>query len=114
MSVRQLLPTRRGHTVLTIEFAGQKYHVGYGQEIVGKVVQPRVVEVFADAKRTGSDSQAQLADSCIAISLLLQHGLTMKQIAEAFGESRSEGMASGPPSSILGCIARAGVALEIA
>ena len=72
MSLRRLLPTRRAHTVLTLEFAGQRFHVGFGQEIVGGVVQPAIVEVFADAKRTGSDAQAQLTDSCIAISLLLR------------------------------------------
>lgn len=62
--------------------------------------------------KSGTDMAAILSDSCIAISLLLQHGMSISEIAHAFGEDRPEGAAHGPPSSVLGSIARAGVALE--
>lgn len=72
----------------------------------------RVLEVFCSSPKSGSDSQATVNDACIAISLLLQHGMTMEQLAAAFGENRNEGEKSGPPSSVLGAIARAGAAID--
>ncbi len=116
MSVRRLLPARRVHTVITLEWAGTKYHVGFGQEgdsKTGVIDRPDVLEVFADGKRTGSDQQAQLSDACIAISLLLQHGVTVEQLAAAFGEVRNEGEETGHPASVLGAIVRAARELEM-
>ena len=64
------------------------------------------------SNKDGSDLDAFLSDSCIAISLLLQHGERMETLARAFGENRLEGAETGPPSSALGSIARAGAALD--
>ena len=69
-------------------------------------------EVFADGRRTGSDAQAMLSDACIAVSLLLQRGMTIGEVAASFGELRAEGQANGSPASLLGRIAIAGAALE--
>lgn len=112
-NVRYVLPTRRAHTVATIEHAGVKYHVGFGQECdrEGVITNPRVLEVFADSRRTGSDQEAILHDACIAMSLLIQYGCPFGMQAAAYGEIRNEGEESGPPASILGAIAR--MALEI-
>lgn len=77
-------------------------------------------EVFCTASydnpkmKTGSDEQAFINDSCIAISLLLQHGVHAAALARAFGEDRpmSQPNDQGPPSSPLGAIAREAVRLE--
>lgn len=69
-------------------------------------------EVFMRAAKEGSDLDAFLSDSCIAISLLLQHGETLEAPSKAFGENRVEGAESDPPSSALGSIVRAGALLD--
>lgn len=71
-----------------------------------------VRECFCHSAKTGSDIAAILSDSCIAISLLLQRGYSLADLAHSFGENRAEGEAHGPPSSPLGSIVRAGIALE--
>ena len=113
-AIRTTIPTRRGHTVIVLHHEGQKFHIGFGQVLNahGRIAAPAVVEVFADTKQTGSGQQAMLSDGCIAISLLIQYGVPIAQIAEAFGEIRNEGEDRGRPASILGVIARVGAALE--
>lgn len=101
------LPNKRLHIVERIDHAGVHYHVGYGFDSDGCVR-----EVFADARKTGSDTQATLSDACIMLSLLLQHGMSIADIAAALGENRAEGASSGDCASVLGIISRAGVALE--
>lgn len=114
MMTRRILPGRRAHTVVSLEHAGHRYHIGFGQECNerGEIVSPEVLEVFADARRTGSDHEALLHDACIAISLLIQYGCSCSVQAQAYGELRNEGEKTGPPASILGCITRMAVDLE--
>lgn len=71
-----------------------------------------VREVFMRAQKEGSDMDALLSDSCIAISILLQHGETCESLCGHFGENRPEGEASGPASSPLGAIVRVGADLD--
>jgi hypothetical protein len=114
MSVRRVLPTRRGHTVIALAHAGRKYHIGFGQECdkAGVVIKPEVLEFFADARHTGTDFEAFLHDACIAMSLLVQHGCSSEMQVAAYGEHRNEGQERGAASSIMGVIARMGVEIE--
>ena len=104
---RLTLPSRRAGTRIKIEHAGHKYHVTINSH------EGKVAEVFCNSPKVGSGSQAWINDCCIILSLLLQHGMTIGDIAKSLGENRDEGKASGPPSSPLGAIARAGTALEL-
>lgn len=77
----------------------------------------RVVECFVSHDDTiilksGSLLRAILEDGCIAISLLLQHGMTMEAVARRLGENRPEGTSEGPPSSPLGAIACTGADID--
>ncbi len=107
------LPNRRVNVTVpvTFIFGGNEntWDVAFG------TVDGVVRECFCSASETnkaGSDLQALLADACISISLLLQRKETIRSVAKAFGENRGEGQASGPPASLLGAVARAGVAVE--
>jgi len=46
------------------------------------------------------------------VSLLLQHGTTVADLARTLGESRQEGEQQGPPSSIIGAIVRRAIEVE--
>lgn len=86
-----------------------KLHVTYG------LAGGRWCEVFCAPHKdlkVGTDVAANATDSCIAISMLLQLGMTFAKLAASFGEDRPEGASSGPPSSWLGAIARQGAELE--
>jgi hypothetical protein len=84
-----------------------KMQVTFGLDQLG-----HVKEVFGRASKTGTDLQGLISDGCIAVSLLLQHGMSIEEVAVALGENRPEGEKSGPPASPLGAIARAGVEVE--
>lgn len=69
-------------------------------------------EFFCTPSKTGTDIQALINDGALAMSILLQHGVSISELADTLGENRGEGEKSGPPSSAFGAIARAGVAVE--
>jgi hypothetical protein len=72
----------------------------------------RLKEVFcASFKRDGS-MVALANDACILLSRLLQHGDTIEVIVDSLGENRAEGETSGPPSSLIGAIARVAVSVQ--
>lgn len=111
---RDKLPHRRFGVRTPIEFID-----GSGQNFIYNVtfnLGPafRVTECFLSHDRdsrilkSGTLLRAILEDGCKLISLSLQHGMSMAAIVNSLGESRPEGQKSGPPSSPLGAIARAG------
>jgi hypothetical protein len=111
---RTVLPHRRVSTTMFVKHVGNdgnehEFLVTFG---FGREAPLKVREVFCGSPKVGSDMQAFINDSCIAISLLLQHGMTMSELASAFGENRPEGSSSGPPSSPLGSIAKKAVEIE--
>lgn len=107
--IRQVLPARRQSTTLCVPHGQTTLHVTYG------FANGRWMEVFCSPSidlKVGTDVAANATDSCIAISMLLQLGVTLAKLAASFGEDRPEGSADGPPSSWLGAIARQGAELE--
>ena len=105
--MRTVLPNRRPGCTTEIIHEGHSYIVTFGFDKVG-----RVREVFLRQNKTGSDIDSMMSDACIAISLLLQHGMDIHGLVAAFGENRDEGANEGPPASPLGAIARAGAEIE--
>lgn len=109
MNGRAILANRREGFVIPVAHSGQQCDVTYNFDLS----YTRVRECFCTtASKDGTAFQALIVDGCIAISLLLQHGMGLQAIARAFGEDRKEGEKTGLPSSALGAIARAGIDLE--
>ena len=75
---RQRLPDRRPAITRTINWAGKEYSVSIGYWIDG-----RPGEIFMDGPKTGSDMRAILADTCVVISLALQHGIEPAALAHS-------------------------------
>lgn len=107
--MREKLPARRPAVTRTIEHRGQSYDVTFG--LASTCEGWRVREAFL-SNHKGGDAHAMVNDACIAISMLLQHGVGAAELAHAFGEDRAEGEKSGPPSSPLGAVARMAVKLD--
>lgn len=59
----------------------------------------RPYECFCDGVKIGSDIAAMIADACIAISILLQFGLTPEHLKERFSRH-----SDGAPASIQGVL----------
>ena len=99
------LPSRRDNCTVVVPHPRMVFTATFGFH------DGRDAEVFCDSPRAGSDSQAVVRDASILMSLLLQHGATMHEVAAALAMDRPEGAKSGPPSSPLGAIARIGAEL---
>lgn len=69
-------------------------------------------EAFCAGFRADTSLCALANDACILLSRLLQHGERIEDLASALIEDRPEGAPSGPPASIIGAIARAGVEIQ--
>lgn len=104
---RTPLKNRRHGITSRVSHGGHDFDVTFGFDECGVIR-----EVFMRSVKEGTDLSAFLSDSCIAISLLLQHGESMESLAKAFGENRLEGEIEGPASSALGTIAREGARLD--
>lgn len=102
---RTRLPNRRPSIAATIDWQGKTWLLGTGFDRGGKVR-----EVFLNGPKIGSDAEALLADACVVISLLLQHGLAAPELARHLGR---EGIEPGAPAaSPLGHIAEEIAKLE--
>ena len=111
---RTRLPNRRRSIRETVrhQFSSGNEHefeVTFGFDSAGAVR-----EVFCAGAHTQSDMQGIIHDACIATSIALQFGASIRDLAKSFGELRDEGAPDGPPASPIGAIARAGAAIEAA
>lgn len=98
VTARARLPARRPSIVATVEWQGATWLLGAGFDREG-----RAREVFLDGPKVGSDQEALLDDACVAVSLLLQHGLGAAELAAHLGREGSE--PGAPMASPLGRIA---------
>jgi len=92
--MRQRLPNRRPAKTILIEHAGQRFTV-----TVGFYPDGRPGEVFTHGMRTGSSLDALLADACVLLSLLMQHGIESRELASSVGR-----LGSTEPASIIGAV----------
>lgn len=78
----------------------------------------RIIECFLAHDELPESKGGQLCelleDGCKLLSRWLQYGNSIKDLAKYCGESVPEGATEGPPSSIIGAIARTGAELEAA
>lgn len=117
MTDREEVPHRRyglRAPVAFIDFVGNEveYLVQFNFSERGRVIECFVCQDGAKITKTGSQIRALLEDGCKAVSRLLQYGDSMDTLAGYFGEDRPEGAESGPPSSVIGAIARVGADLD--
>lgn len=112
---RQRLPNRRqGYAQNLIFRAGEPGEIHLDatfdwEETGGWRNKGRIREVFCLAFKEGTDLQSLLHHGCIMISVALQYGATMGDIAHAMGESDL----AKKPRSIFGLIVRAGARLDV-
>ena len=94
ISPRQRLLKRRENETVDLVFDGHRYHVtnGFAQD-------SRPLEVFCHGGKVGSGMDLLLADSCVALSLLLQHGVEPQALAHSMGR-----LGGGAPASIIGAL----------
>lgn len=96
---RHQLPPRRLTVTNNIEWARRAWSISVGFDDALKVR-----EIFADGHKSGTELEAILDDACILISMLLQAGASIQDLAEKLGREGVDpsAPASSIPSSILG------------
>lgn len=105
--MRTKLPDRRRAVTDIIVHNDATFHITFGCDD-----EAQIREVFCSDARIGSDIHALIMDSCILISIYLQSGGEMEKLVSSLGENRNEKDDKGPPSSIMGAIARAIVDIQ--
>lgn len=110
-AMKRGLPNRRRTLSTEIEHRGVGIVMGVGFDAAGTVR-----EVFADGPKTGQDMEGLLDDGCILLSLLLQSGHGIADLAERLGRESIDPAdpATGqrPPASAIGAVAREAAAIE--
>jgi hypothetical protein len=94
---RRRLPDRRPSVTRTLVHDGSAYAVSLGFDLTDAWLG----EVFAHGAKVGSNMDGILDDACIALSLLLQHGVEPAALAGTMGR-----LGDGTtPASIIGALA---------
>ncbi len=91
---RTRLPNRRPNETADLLFEGQRYHV-----TIGLALDDRAGEVFCHGGKVGSSMDLLLDDACVALSLLLQHGVKPRDLAHSMGR-----LHDSAPASIIGAL----------
>jgi len=93
---RERLPDRRPSTTMELVHDWRTYAVTIGFDIE----RDRIGEVFTHGAKVGSAMDAILDDACVALSLLLQHGVEPAALASSMGR-----LGDGKtPASIIGSL----------
>ena len=94
---RQRLPERRPNITIPFAYDGGAYSTTLGFDIRDH----RIAEVFIHGAKVGSGIDRILDDACVALSLLLQHGIDPAALACSMGR-----LGDGEtPASIIGALA---------
>ncbi len=93
-TLRQRLPSRRLNETVDLRFEGRHFH-----GTIGRFVDGRPGEVFCHGAKVGSGMDLLLDDACVALSLLLQHGVEPQALAHSMGR-----LENGAPASIIGAL----------
>jgi hypothetical protein len=96
MTDRRRLASRRMLETIAVEHEGQRYKIGLGRER-GCV---DVVEVFLNAQQVNSTLDVIASDGAILMSLLIQYGHPVEEIAKSMKRNPD-----GSPASPLGMAA---------
>ena len=91
---RHRLPDRRPNQTTVLEFAALRFTV-----TIGFFGDGRPGEVFTSGAKTGCDLDYLLDDACVALSLLLQHGVEAGPLAASMGR-----LGNHRPASLIGAV----------
>ena len=91
---RTRLPDRRFAETVGLEHGGTRFMV-----TIGFYPDGRPGEVFTHGIRTGSSLDALLADACVVVSCLIQHGVDPRDLATSMGR-----LGNAEPASIIGAV----------
>lgn len=94
---RETLPNRRPNETTALVFGGLRFAVTIGFF----PADGRPGEVFASGAKPGCDMDYLLDDACVALSLLLQHGVQPAALAKSMGRA-GDGVT---PASLIGALA---------
>ena len=99
MTARCSLPQRRPHETFQFKHWDQAYTIGLGRDLVGDVR-----EVFINTGKTGTQMEVLARDSAVLLSLALQYGVPVEDMARAITRDAT-GKPSGPIGALLEKIA---------
>jgi hypothetical protein len=91
---RVRLPDRRFAETVVLEHDGGRYMV-----TIGFYPDGRPGEVFTHGARSGSSMDALLADACVVVSCLIQHGVEPSKLASSMGR-----LGNAKPASVIGAV----------
>ncbi len=91
---RTRLPDRRPAETVALEQSGTRFMV-----TIGFYPDGRPGEVFTHGARSGSNLDALLADACVVVSCLIQHGVEPRDLAASMGR-----LGNAEPASIIGAV----------
>ena len=91
---RTRLPDRRFAETVALEHGGTRFMV-----TIGFYPDGRPGEVFTHGTRSGSSLDALLADACVVVSCLIQHGVEPREIASSMGR-----LGNAEPASVIGAV----------
>lgn len=103
---RTPLPNRRPSESKDTQWAGKPITICVGRDERGDVR-----EVFADYAKVGSDAQAVIADGLVLLSLLLQHGVSITEVAVHLGRESVD--PDAPAASVLGFVVAEAAGLAV-
>lgn len=96
--MRRPLPQRRHSETFDLDWWGQRWHVTVGY-YDHEMTRPG--EIFVNAgRRAGTDLDVMTRDAAIMFSMLLQHGMTLHELAHSLTRNPA-----GGPGGIMGAIA---------
>ena len=93
---RERLPNRRPNETRALVFGGMNFAV----TISFFPANGRPGEVFASGAKSGCDLDYLLDDACVALSLLLQHGVEPAALVGSMGRAGD----GSTPASIIGAL----------
>ena len=91
---RERLPNRRFAETVELEHGGTQFMV-----TIGFYPDGRPGEVFTHGARSGSNLDALLADACVVVSCLIQHGAEPRDLAASMGR-----LGNAEPASVIGAV----------
>lgn len=94
---RTRLPDRRPSMTMHFVYEANTYSVTLGFD----VANDRIGEVFTHGAKIGSAMERLLDDACVALSLLLQHGVSPDALTASMGRIGD----GETPASIIGALA---------
>lgn len=100
MTGRVRLAPRRDHEVIAVEHEGARYKIGLGRDFTPPNQFGAVREVFINEHRVNSALDVLCSDGAILMSLLLQYGHPVDEIAASLKRNPD-----GSPASLLGVVA---------